>query len=199
MFTLELRIQKFKKYNDTSNWRSHLAHNFVLSWCFIIFIQNNKKSLFSKRQWDSCLSYFIAYPQKTLEGKISDLHLTKLIHHKIPVIMARNRFRRSYNFQKKIVHPLVANAHSKYAFFRITKQRQYMAISKSIYLSKGYRRKSAQPACTTEISTAFSNTKAQANCPSCLASRKMSELERIKGSCTNFQNYNSSYCPTHIA
>lgn len=69
--------------------------------------------------------------------------------------MERDRFRRSYNFQKKkkqtTVHSFLANANRKYRFFGITRQRQYVAMSKSVFLPKEYRKKSAQPECIIVI------------------------------------------------
>lgn len=49
--------------------------------------------------------------------------------------------------------------------FQNNQAEQYEVISNSVYLSNGNKGNSAQPAYVTEISTTFSNTKAQASCP----------------------------------
>lgn len=80
------------------------------------------------------------------------------------MIMKGNRFRRYYNSRRKLyVHSWQMPIEN--TDFQNNQAEQYEVISNSVYLSKGNKGDSAQPAYVTEISTTFSNTKAQASCP----------------------------------
>lgn len=62
--------------------------------------------------------------------------------------------------------------------FQNNQAEKYKIMSNSVYLSKGNKGDSAQPAYITEISTTFSNTKAQASCP--LQSLSSKQTSRVR-------------------
>lgn len=74
--------------------------------------------------------------------------------------MERNWFRRYYNFWKKIVHPLFWQMPIANIDFQNNQAEKYKVMSNSVYLSKGSKEDSTQPAYITETSTIFSNTMA---------------------------------------